>query len=66
MYAKNLFKKGDKMKRVPYYLALIQLIALIVLIINHASRDLFWQPLLIILVPSLSLFLSEATKWHRR
>ena len=50
MYAKNLFKKGDKMKRVPYYLALIQLIALIVLIINHASRDLFCISFLLLIL----------------
>ena len=54
------------MKNIPYYFSIIQLVALLILIINHASRGLHWEPLLFLLLPMLSMYYAEQRDRNRR
>ena len=58
----NFLNKEKKMKKIPYYISLIMLMSWLGLIINHASRGLNWEPLILILIPTASMFLAESKK----
>ena len=52
--------------KLPYYISVVQLVATIILIINHASRDLMWKPLLILLIPMLAMYFGEQRRINRK
>tara|TARA_Y100001938_G_scaffold130909_1_gene187378 strand:+ start:1281 stop:1457 length:177 start_codon:yes stop_codon:yes gene_type:complete len=52
--------------KLPYYFSIIQILGTVILIINHAMRDLLWQPLLLLLIPMLGMYYAEQRRIYRK